>query len=428
MRLVRLVPLAVPVVVLAFAAAISCSSTDARPDAGDIDRHDGGGRPPTYPDTGVDTGKPPDASADGGDGGDACSNAYKDGLETDVDCGGTACAQCVDGKACVKDSDCAGNACVGKVCKTATCTDGVKNGDESDIDCGGTVCPKCTIGKACGKGDDCTSKSCGGGQCACPANMAIVSRTTGSSYCVDQAEVTKGQYYRFISATVPTSTQPAFCSANTTFTPRGAWPPATVPESQAYHFSIPVHYVDWCDAYAYCAWAGKQLCGQINGGAAPADQYADAGASAWYNACSAQGQKAWPYGTSYASGYCNVAGSDGGEGSAAGGWGYGGVAQDENTWTVATSDSFGNVTGYAHQSCQGGSVNLFQMSGNVAEWEDSCATTTGASDPCRLRGGSYAAGADSGAVRCDADRKLERVPAVADPDPLKDVGFRCCVY
>ncbi|KYF51925.1 hypothetical protein BE08_17280 [Sorangium cellulosum] len=42
-----------------------------------------------------------------------CANGQKDGLETDVDCGGTLCdKRCGDGQSCAVDKDCAGMPCV----------------------------------------------------------------------------------------------------------------------------------------------------------------------------------------------------------------------------------------------------------------------------------------------------------------------------
>lgn len=79
----------------------------------------------------------------------------------------------------------------------------------------------------------------------------------------------------------------------------------------------------------------------------------------------------------------------------------------------------------AHQACQGGSTGVYQMSGNVAEWEDSCDGTTATAN-CRVRGGSWA---DSGLGQtCASGRSVARMPAAMDPDPLADIGFRCCQY
>jgi formylglycine-generating enzyme required for sulfatase activity len=295
--------------------------------------------------------------------------------------------------------------------------------------------------------------------------MAIIAKATGGAYCIDQAEISKGQYNKFITANVPISSQIALCQANTTFIPRGAWPPSTnedpLPAATglAFSFSLPVHYVDWCDAYAYCKWSGKQLCGQINGQGLDPTQRNDAGASAWYNACSAQGVKGWPYGVTFDDTFCNDHGSgsygtntNGGAPDAGNdpqwncisplvsyastGCTYGqpgGVFQDDGVYAVVKSDALGNFTAYAHGGCQGGSVGLYQMSGNVAEWEDTCAdggpdAAAGPSQLCGLRGGSYTANGDANTLRCDAVRDEVRMPAAGAPDPLADVGIRCCVY
>ncbi len=78
----------------------------------------------------------------------SCSDGYLNDLETDVDCGGTVCSKCADGKICVKSSDCISLNCDSDLsgalkCQAATCTDGVKNQDETNVDCGGTICKLC---------------------------------------------------------------------------------------------------------------------------------------------------------------------------------------------------------------------------------------------------------------------------------------------
>ena len=70
------------------------------------------------------------------------------------------------------------------------------------------------------------------------------------------------------------------------------------------------------------------------------------------------------------------------------------------------------VTGYA---------GVYDLSGNVCEWEDSCNGTSGVSDMCRVRDGS--AYNDSASLRCDADSSSARGSAGVIG---RDVGIRCC--
>lgn len=101
----------------------------------------------------------------------ACNDTVKNGLESDLDCGGATCgATCGAGKVCAAGTDCASTRCDGGLC--STCTDGVKSGTESDIDCGG-VCVsgnagKCALTKTCTVNGDCGSGNCSGGVCVAP--------------------------------------------------------------------------------------------------------------------------------------------------------------------------------------------------------------------------------------------------------------------
>lgn len=49
----------------------------------------------------------------------------------------------------------------------ASCRDGFKNGKETDIDCGGALCGTCLSGRACQHGSDCASGSCNASKCTC---------------------------------------------------------------------------------------------------------------------------------------------------------------------------------------------------------------------------------------------------------------------
>ncbi len=124
------------------------------------------GAPEVAPEASVDTGA---FDAVSGDAETAplptCTDTTKNGLETDVDCGGGTCGKCAAGKGCAIAADCVSSVCTGGVCTASSCTDTVKNGAETDVDCGGGTCGKCANDKACVGNTDCTSNLCSGGKC-----------------------------------------------------------------------------------------------------------------------------------------------------------------------------------------------------------------------------------------------------------------------
>jgi formylglycine-generating enzyme len=212
-------------------------------------------------------------------------------------------------------------------------------------------------------------------------------------YCIDSTEVTESQYQDFLSAQVPLSSQPAFCAANKSFNPDLTGNCGVNAFDPANHSELPVACVDWCDAYAFCKWSGKRLCGAIGPDAgalldqgsaniAPQDQ--------WYNACSAKGARMYPYGASYDASACNGKAS------------------------VAPLVPVGTLTG-----CEGGFAGIFDMSGNVAEWEDACLDASAdGSVQCATRGGSVTE--NPGNLACTQIQNLDRGATGYN------YGIRCC--
>jgi formylglycine-generating enzyme required for sulfatase activity len=107
-------------------------------------------------------------------------------------------------------------------------------------------------------------------------------------------------------------------------------------------------------------------------------------AGEWYAACSKFGANAYPYGTTYSASSCN-----------------------DNTAAPTAVGTF--------KACEGSVSGLFDMTGNVYEFIDSCAA---GGETCRSVGGDYAIGSSASCT------------ATLDTPPVTQagaaVGFRCC--
>jgi len=197
----------------------------------------------------------------------------------------------------------------------------------------------------------------------------------GTVSCIDSTEVTASQYRDFVVAIAPIpSGQPPECAFNTTFAPS----PAVDPDD------LSARYIDWCDARAFCPWAGKRLCRQGTFGSPTAST------DEWYGACSVFGARGYPYGDVYQPQACN--------------------GEDKTDGGLLPAGS---------QSMFVGAFGNFDMSGNVTEWHDACEPGTGAgTELCGTRGANSSD--NQFALRCGAAH------ARARSSVGRLLGFRCC--
>jgi len=242
----------------------------------------------------------------------------------------------------------------------------------------------------------------GGPDCSGVAPGALVGIVGG--YGIDGHEVTWCEYASWLATGPSTATQDPWCAWNDAFTADAACMTGMTICKDSSCGNNPVVCVDWCDAHAYCAGIGKRLCGRVGGGQnAPADSV-DASRSQWFNACSSgNAHHNYPYG-----GDSQVGSTDG----------YGGQKCNGQDFGWGMTLESGSVHMASCASSESGYGSVYNLSGNVAEWEDSCDGATGPQDSCLLRGGSFRS--DAMGLSCQAQELGLRM-LVRD-----DVGFRCC--
>lgn len=281
-------------------------------------------------------------------------------------------------------------------------------GSSSGTTATGTACVANTV-KCGGAEVETTVLRCGAAQTEytaisyCSDSGAQCNPTTGTCFKlgVDATEVTRAQYTAFLQGNKPT--QGGICaSINSSFVPDAACMAQATVCSGVPCTTHPQVCVDWCDAYAYCDSQGKRLCGRIGGGMNPFDRFDDPGSSEWMNACSAGGQYPYGSGSQVESGplFCNYAGSQLGTTHVVG----------ARARCVSPSPTYNQ---------------FFDLSGNVAEWENSCEhelddLAASASDACRTRGGSFSTSLS--ALAC----KSVPASALRRDSVSPDTGFRCC--
>ncbi|MFT3924000.1 MAG: SUMF1/EgtB/PvdO family nonheme iron enzyme [Myxococcales bacterium] len=235
-----------------------------------------------------------------------------------------------------------------------------------------------------------------------PAGVMIrVDVPGGLCVWIDQDEVTVDKYgaWRADPKAAQPRWDPDFCpwkvsASNPAVDPDDACAEeAEATGTPAFVADRPIRCVDWCDAEAYCRWAGKRLCFDNSqyGTQIPRNM-----AREWTFACNNGETTQYPWGTDYAGNICN--------------------ADQSSESTVAVERGVTNSGWNVDCVNERGARDLL---GNVAEWTYGCNITVPEGNgvrPCLTKGGSY----DDPLMACVDELTL--------PNDTRSpqVGFRCC--
>jgi len=238
------------------------------------------------------------------------------------------------------------------------------------------------------------------------AKMVLIPWPDGSAYCIDEREAVYAEYKQFLEAKGDDfGGQPQECAWNNSFVPGWDDPAHEIPQCSSWYIDTEpdraANCLDFCDAWAYCAWAGKRLCG-VRGadagkvtmvGASEIEEATPTLVSEWFNVCSQGGATTYPYGDAYEPGRCI----------------------DQTKIDTEGEDSALAVRGAFENACRGTNSPydaVYNMSGSVQQWLNICYT-----GGCASQGGRW----HKETLPCEHNFGIASINSISTV-----AGVRCC--
>jgi formylglycine-generating enzyme required for sulfatase activity len=194
----------------------------------------------------------------------------------------------------------------------------------------------------------------------CTGTHGATSVVIDNTYCVDSTEITIDDFQLFLTS-VKGNVADYLPESGTCSTVNGI-PGNWGTQHNPYDGGPPLGSaaaggLNWCSVYAYCAWAGKRMCGAVGGGGMlDIGQVDNAAVSEWFNACSHGNDQLHKF--AY------------------------GIAYDASACAVDDAGASYPLPVASYPGCVGGYDGLFDMSGNVAEWTNECTFDACAAPGC----------------------------------------------
>jgi len=191
-----------------------------------------------------------------------------------------------------------------------------------------------------------------------PGPSLVLIAGKNGPFCIDSTEVSRKHYAAFLEAKKDDlKGQPDICEFNKTFDPVIDHPDSSGDCKEQENYLAPkkpenpITCVNWCQAQAYCAWAGKRLCGRLDGVNMvkvdkDPEKYED---TEWSYVCSQGGTTKFAYGDVFEENRCR--------------------------WTNELKDISGNFPVSEKTECRGQAnpwSEVMNLGGGAFEWGGSC--------------------------------------------------------